>query len=84
MEHAGQPQIQAKAQPLGRGEFVVELLEGIAIAAGLCLLWVMEVVRDSYFHLLDRLNLKPRKLTRASAFPPGKPRRRRPRPEPSL
>jgi hypothetical protein len=76
MEHAEQRQIQAEAQPLGRGEFVVELLEGIAIAAGMCLLWVMEVVRNSYFRLLDRWNLKPRRRNRASAFPPGKPRRR--------
>jgi hypothetical protein len=83
MEQAQQSQTQAEPRPLGRGEFVVELLEGIAIAAGLLLLWVMEAVRNSYFRLLDRLNLKPRRRTRASAFPPGKPRRRR-HPEPNL
>jgi hypothetical protein len=33
-------------------------------------------VRNAYFRLLDRLNLKPRRR-RASAFPPGRPKKHR-------
>jgi hypothetical protein len=43
---------------------------------GLTLLWGLEIVRDSYFRLLDRLNLRPRPK-RASAFPPGQPKKRK-------
>jgi hypothetical protein len=34
----------------------------------------MEVVRNIFFRALDRLNVKPRR-GRASAFPPGQPRK---------
>jgi hypothetical protein len=53
-----------------------EILQGIAIAFGLALLWMMELVRDGTFRLLDALNRKPRERG-ASAFPPGRPRRHR-------
>ncbi len=76
MEHVDQPQIQVEPELLGKRDFVLQVLEGIGIAAGLGLLWAMETVRNSYFRLLDRWNIKPRRRTRASAFPPGKPRRR--------
>lgn len=61
---------------LTKRQFVGQIFAGIGIAAGLALLWVMETVRNAYFGLLDRLNLKARRR-RASAFPPGKPRRKR-------
>jgi len=48
----------------------LEALNGIGIAAGMGMLWIMEVVRNRYFKLLDRLNFKPR-TRRASPFPPG-------------
>lgn len=60
------------------GEFLLQVLYGIGVTMGLALLWFMEVVRDAYFRLLDRLNVKPRRRTRASAFPPGQPRKRPP------
>jgi hypothetical protein len=53
---------------------IAEAANGIAIAAGMGMLWVMEIVRNRYFKLLDRLNFKPR-ARRGSAFPPGRPRR---------
>ncbi|MGB9382975.1 MAG: hypothetical protein WCB16_20295 [Candidatus Binatus sp.] len=43
---------------------------------GLTLLWGLEIVRDSYFRQLDRLNIRPRHK-RASAFPPGEPKKQR-------
>ena len=76
MEHPEQPELQVEPQPFGRWEFFLQLLQGIGIAAGLALLWMMETVRNAYFRMLDRFNVKPRKR-RASAFPPGKPARQR-------
>jgi hypothetical protein len=61
-----------------RGEHFSQVLYGIGVALGLALLWLMEVVRDAFFHLLDRLNVKARRRTNASAFPPGRPRKRPP------
>jgi hypothetical protein len=52
-----------------------EVIHGIAIALGLTLLWSLETVRNAFFRVLDRLNFKPR-TRRASAFPPGRPRKR--------
>jgi hypothetical protein len=41
------------------------------------LFWILEEMRDGIFHLLDRMNVKPRTRP-ASAFPPGRaPRKRR-------
>jgi len=72
-------QIQKPEEPLEieqLGRVAVEVLHGIGITLGLWLLWMLEVVRDAFFHLLDRVNLRPR-IRRASAFPPGRPRRHR-------
>jgi hypothetical protein len=55
-------------------EVVIEILHGLGIALGLSLLWVMEVVRDRVFRVLDGANVRPR-IRRASAFPPGQPRK---------
>jgi hypothetical protein len=67
-------EIDFTPDPMRRLKFVSELCQGIGIASGLGLLWIMETVRDGVFGLLDRVNLKPRPR-RASAFPPGRPRR---------
>jgi hypothetical protein len=53
---------------------ILEALNGLGIAFGMGMLWLMEVVRNNFFRLLDRLNFKPRPR-RASPFPPGRPRR---------
>jgi len=63
-------------EPLRRLQFISELLQGISIATGLGVLWIMESVRDAFFNLLDRVNYKSYSR-RASAFPPGRPRRHR-------
>ncbi len=63
---------------LSRGEYFYQVLFGVGESLGLGMLWLMEVVRDAFFHLLDRLNVKPRRRTRVSAFPPGRPRKRPP------
>lgn len=55
-------------------EVVIDILHGLGIALGLSLLWMMEVVRDRVFRVLDRANVRPR-IRRASAFPPGQPRK---------
>ena len=72
MEQLEQTQVQADPQPLGKGEFFAQILHGIGIAAGMGLLWIMETVRNAYFRMLDRFNIKSRKRTNASAFPPGR------------
>jgi hypothetical protein len=69
------PQVQVR--PLAGADLFKEIAGGIARAAGLTLLWSLEIVRDAYFGILDRLNVRPRRK-RASAFPPGQPRRRKP------
>jgi hypothetical protein len=74
-------QIQSEA-PLeasrleGRRLFT-EIAYGIAITLGMASLWGLESVRNAFFRLLDRANLKPRPR-RASAFPPGRPRKLKP------
>ena len=56
----------------------MEVARGIAVTLGLSLLWVLEIGRDAFFGLLDWMNLRPRRHKRASAFPPGRPRKRKP------
>jgi len=53
---------------------IAEILHGTAIMSGLALLWGLESVRNAFFHLLDKMNFKPR-TRRASAFPPGPSRK---------
>lgn len=67
--------IEIRIQPLRGRALVGEIADGVGRALGLTLLWGLEIVRDSYFRLLDRLNVRPRRK-RASAFPPGKPKKR--------
>ncbi|MBF6560453.1 MAG: hypothetical protein IVW56_09200 [Candidatus Binataceae bacterium] len=81
-----EPQIQADVpvhpadQPLeiellSRGGALLYVFHGIGVTLGMGILWMLEVVRNSYFRLLDRTNFKARTRP-ASAFPPGRPRRR--------
>ena len=65
---------ESEIEQLKPREVVIEILHGLGIALGLSLLWIMEVVRDHVFRVLDRANLRPR-IRRASAFPPGQPRK---------
>lgn len=67
--------VEVRIQPLRGSELALEIVGGIGRTLGLTLLWGLEIVRDSYFHLLDRLNVRPRHK-RASAFPPGQPKKR--------
>ncbi|HJU27969.1 MAG TPA: hypothetical protein VJ718_02300 [Candidatus Binataceae bacterium] len=55
---------------LKTGSVITEIFYGFGIMLGLALLWALEVVRDAFFRLLDKMNIKPRPH-RASAFPPG-------------
>jgi hypothetical protein len=76
-----QPEVSEAAtevEGLGPIKVVSEIVQGIGIALGLSLLWVLEVCRDGVFRLLDRANLRPRSRP-ASPFPPGQPRKRTPR-----
>jgi hypothetical protein len=58
-------------------EVPLEVLKAVGTSLGLTLFWILEKSRDGIFHLLDRLNVKPR-VRRSSAFPPGRaPRKRR-------
>jgi len=72
MQKAEQPLEIDKLPP---GSTVMEVFIGVGIALGLSLLWALEVVRNGYFHVLDRMNVSPRQR-RVSAFPPGRPRKR--------
>jgi hypothetical protein len=68
--------VEVRIQPLRGRELALEIVGGIGRTLGLTLFWGLEIVRDSYFRLLDRLNVRPRHK-RASAFPPGKPKKRK-------
>jgi len=78
-EPAEKPDIHFEPVQFTTAEFLLQIVQGIGIALGLLLLGVMEKVRNVCFRLLDRLNVKPRRHRRVSAFPPGK--HQRPRPE---
>jgi hypothetical protein len=62
-------------RPLSTMGFLFYILHGIGVALGLCIFWGMEAARNNIFRLLDRMNLKAR-VRKASAFPPGQPRKR--------
>ena len=64
---ADEPLVVRKLTPLGVAHYI---LHGIGVTLGMTLLWSMEAVRNSYFRMLDRMNIKAR-TRRASAFPPG-------------
>ncbi|MGB8414385.1 MAG: hypothetical protein WCE23_16325 [Candidatus Binatus sp.] len=68
--------VEFQIQPLRGARLVGEVAGGVGRALGLTLFWGLEIVRDSYFRLLDRLNVRPRRK-RASAFPPGQPKKRK-------
>lgn len=74
------PQVSesAEMERLKPLEVAIEIVHGLGIMLGLALLWIMEAVRDRVFRLLDRANVRPR-IGRASAYPPGQPRKRTPR-----
>jgi len=61
-------------EQLGFRRTALEILIAIAITLGLASLWLLENVRDAFFGLLDRIGVKGRPH-RASAFPPGRPRK---------
>ncbi len=67
--------VEVRIDPLRGLALAKEVAGAVGRALGLTLLWGLEIVRDSYFRLLDRLNIRPRRK-RASAFPPGQPKKR--------
>ena len=71
-----QKQLLSDAEQLSTRDFISELLQGLGKMAGLGLLWSLEEVRNVYFRALDRMKVKARPK-RASAFPPGSPKRQR-------
>lgn len=70
-----EPETEFTPEPMKRLQFFNQVLQGLLIALGLGVLWLMESVRNVFFDLLDRFNRKARGR-KASAFPPGRPRRR--------
>jgi hypothetical protein len=66
--------VRPERDELGTPNLVKEVFAGIGIATGLALLWVFEAMRDRYFRLLDRMNVRPWSH-RGSAFPAGRPRK---------
>jgi hypothetical protein len=60
--------------PLGWRGALLEVIKAAAAAVGLSLLWGLENLRNAFFGLLDRMNLKPW-TRKGSAFPPGRPRK---------
>jgi hypothetical protein len=68
--------VDVRVEPLRGLPLALEVAGGVGRTLGLTLLWGLEIVRDSYFRLLDRLNVRPRHK-RASAFPPGQPKKQR-------
>jgi len=72
-----QKQLPLEMEQLGVKGYLVEVIHGVGVMAGLGLLWSLEAVRNAFFRVLDRLNIKAKPNQRASAFPPGSPRRRK-------
>ena len=70
-----QPETPIQINQLRGMELVLEILRGIGALFGMGILWGLEIVRNRYFRLLDRLNFRPRRK-RASAFPPGPKQKR--------
>jgi hypothetical protein len=68
--------VELRVEPLRGSRLVLEVVGGVGRTLGLTLLWGLEIVRESYFRQLDRLNVRPRHK-RASAFPPGQPKKQR-------
>ena len=68
--------VEVNVEPLRGLPLILEVAGGVGRTLGLTLLWGLEIVRDSYFRQLDRLNIRPRHK-RASAFPPGQPKKQR-------
>ena len=71
---SNQAQAPIEPEPIAGFGFFIEMLNGISVLLGLALLWLLEKIRNSFFRLLDRMNVKAR-TRRGSAFPPGRPRR---------
>jgi hypothetical protein len=71
------PMVEASPviRPLSTLGFLLYILHGVGVTIGLCLFWGLEAVRNKFFRLLDRMDLKAR-VRKASAFPPGQPRKR--------
>ena len=69
-------EVQVRIAPFSRGEMIKEVAGGVGRALGLTLFWGLEIIRDAYFRVLDRLNVRPRHK-RASAFPPGQAKKQR-------
>jgi hypothetical protein len=76
-ETSEQKQLPLEMEQLGVKGYFIEVVHGVGVMAGLGLLWSLEAVRNTFFRVLDRLNIKARPSRRASAFPPGSPRRRK-------
>ncbi len=68
--------VELEVERLSKPGYVKEVIQGIGLTLGMGILWALEIVRNAYFRMLDRLNVKPRRK-RASAFPPGRPRKHR-------
>jgi hypothetical protein len=67
--------VRREIEQLTAASHAREILRGVGVVLGLALLWGLEIVRNTWFHTLDRLNIKPRRARRASAYPPGRPRK---------
>ena len=76
-DQINESQAPFQVQHLRFRHWLFELMTAIGITVGLALLWLCENLRNQYFHLLDRVNFKAR-ARRASAFPPGSPRKLKP------
>ena len=70
-----QPQAPLKINQLRGLDLVLEIFRGIGALFGMGILWGLEIVRNRYFQLLDRFNIRARRK-RASAFPPGPKQKR--------
>jgi len=69
--------VKMNTERLPVGNFLKEVARGIGVTLGLGLLWGLEIARNVYFRALDAMGVKPRRNRRASAFPPGQPKKQR-------
>jgi len=64
-----------EVKQLSIGGFLFYILHGVGVSLGLCLLWMLEAIRNRAFRFLDHAKVKAR-IRKASPFPPGQPRKR--------
>jgi hypothetical protein len=69
--------IEPEETRFSKREYLKELRRGVLISSGMALLWSLEIGRNLFFALLDRIGFPALRKRSVSAFPPGGRQKRR-------